>query len=487
MLEYLQSRVRHRLIGSGHSLEQMEKLFTCGTLRYTPASLTVLFGWLLWGDFTFTLMEAEPKLMVMQARDYHLSAATIAFLLTTLATVCNFCLNPVISSWSDRYRSRWGRRRPFLMIATPFVAISLILVPWAPQITEKVMATVWGAHVLSRFPAAPIVIVFGVLVLCFRMVNLFITTVYYYLIPDTVPEPLIGRFYGLFRTVGILAGMIWNLLIFPIAHQHLHAVYATFAILYAVSFTVMCLKVREGEYPQINEPRGHWYSGIVNYVQECFGSKRYWIIFLVYGFMQWGMAAEVFAYLFYTEKIKLTDTSYGRLLFSTQVVFLLLASPFGALVDRLGSQRTLMIALGSSCLVGLTAFFAIHGYWSAMVFGVLVAVPAFLAQLTLGKWTVDMYPRAQYGQFASAAAAVGALGAAFLSPCFGWLVDTMDHYYRLCLIIPPIFNACSLATAIILYCYFSRSPVEQVPAERGFEVVALAHVASAGEGDGAPV
>ena len=198
--------------------------------------------------------------------------------------------------------------------------------------------------------------------------------------------------------------------------------------------------------------------------------------------MQWGMAAEVFAYLFYTEKIKLTDTTYGRLLFYTQVVYLLLASPFGALVDRLGSQRSLMIALGSSCLLGTTAFFAIHGYWSAMVFGVLVAVPAFLAQLTLGKWTVDMYPRAQYGQFASAAAAVGAGGAAILSPCFGAIVDTMDHYYRLCLIIPPIFNACSLATAIILYCYWAKPPVEQ-----GFEVVPLAHVAAPAEANSEPV
>jgi MFS family permease len=478
MLEFVLSRVRHRLVGSNHSPDQMEKLFTCGTLRYTPATLAKLFGWLLWADFTFQLMEQEPTLMIMQARDYHLSAATIAFLLTTLATICNFCLNPVISSWSDRYRSRWGRRRPFLMVTTPFIAMSLILVPWAPEITAKVMASSWGAHFLTRFPAAPLVIVFGLLVLCFRMLNLFITTVFYYLIPDTVPEPFIGRFYGLFRMVGYLALMVWSAFVFPIAHDHLHAVYATFAILCAVSFTVMCWKVEEGEYPEIDEPRGHWYSGIVNYFRECFGSKRYWIIFLVYGFMQWGMAANVFIYLFYTEKIKLTDYWYSRLLLFTQIAYFVLASPFGALVDRLGSQRTLMIALGSSCLLGLTAFFAIHGYWSAMVFGIMVNIPAFLAQLTMGKWTVDMFPRAQYGQFASAAAAVGALGAAILSPFFGRIVDAMDHYYRLCLIVPPIFNACSLGMAIILYCYWSRPPVEQ-----GFEVAPLAHVASTSESE----
>ena len=34
-----------------------DEKFTVGTLFYSKAGLAMLFGWLLWGDFCFTLFE----------------------------------------------------------------------------------------------------------------------------------------------------------------------------------------------------------------------------------------------------------------------------------------------------------------------------------------------------------------------------------------------------------------------------------------------
>jgi len=70
-----------------------------------------LFGWLLWGDFTMTLMEAMPSLLGMQLKDPPISNMAMTILMVTIPTVCNIVLNPVVSYSSDRYRSRWGRRR----------------------------------------------------------------------------------------------------------------------------------------------------------------------------------------------------------------------------------------------------------------------------------------------------------------------------------------------------------------------------------------
>jgi Na+/melibiose symporter-like transporter len=75
------------------------------------------------------LMDALPSLLVMQLKDHAISNQAIAVLMTLIATVCNTCLNPVISYSSDRYRSRWGRRRPLLMFVTPFVTLFLIVPP----------------------------------------------------------------------------------------------------------------------------------------------------------------------------------------------------------------------------------------------------------------------------------------------------------------------------------------------------------------------
>jgi maltose/moltooligosaccharide transporter len=448
-----------------HLHEVSPEKFVCGTVRYTPATLLVLFGWLLWGDFTLTLMEATPGLVALQLKDYNISNTTMAILMGTMGTLCNFVLNPIISSHSDRFRSRWGRRRPFLIFATPFVALFLILLPWSPDITAVLLKHNWAQSLFALFPAAPLVIVFGVMIISFQVFNLFIATVYYYLIPDTVPEPFIGRFYGYFRVVGMTAGLIFSWFIFGYVHEHMRLIFAVFALIYAVSFILMCWKVREGEYPPIREAHGHWYAPIRNYVVECFGSTRYWLIFLVYAAgTQWTTAGNLFKLFFYRDEVGLTETDFGRLMAVTAGATLLFSVPFGVLVDRWGSQKSLMIGLAAGMAVTLAGFFIIHGRATAFVMTILMNLPFFLAGIAMGKWTVDMYPRAQYGQFASAGAMVGALGLAALSPMFGKIVDALGNYYRLFLLAPVLFGGVALVASIILYRWYGGEPTpEAVP------------------------
>jgi Na+/melibiose symporter-like transporter len=451
MFHSARQRIRVWWIGKDHETSIPSDKFTCGTLRYTPTSLAVLFGWLLWGDFTMCLMESMPGLLVMQLKDQAFSNQAIAVLMTSIFTVCNTLLNPVISYSSDRYRGRWGRRRPFLMFATPFVTLFLILIPWSPEITAAILKIHGIRAFLGLFPIAPLVLVFGVLIALFQIFNMFISTVYYYLIPDTVPSTYIGRFYGMFRIFGIVAGILFNWFIFGHAHTHMRLLFAIFSLIYFISFMLMCWKVREGDYPDVQEEHGHWFSPIKNYAVECFGRSRYWLIFIIYASIQWAGSAGVFSLFFYRDQIGLTETEIGRLGAVAQGITLVLSIPFGALVDRLGSQKALMIGLFTGILTGLLCFFLIQNRTMALVLGVTANIPVFLIFLALGKWTVDMYPRAQYGQFASAGAMVGAVGLTLLSPLAGNLVDIWGSYYRLCLIVPPLCYTISLLCSFVLY------------------------------------
>jgi MFS family permease len=434
--------------------------YTCGTLHYTPAALAVLFGWLLWGDFTMCLMESLPGLLVMQLKDYNVSNQAIGFLMTTIFTVANTVLNPIISYSSDRTRTRWGRRRPFLMFATPFVTLFLILIPWAPQVTAALVKVSVIHKFLELFPWSPLVLVFGVLIALFQIFHMFIGSVYYYLIPDTVPEPFIGRFYGLFRVVGLVGGMLFYWFVYGKAHAHMRLVFAAFAVLYGVSFVLMCWKVREGDYPEIQEKHGHWFSPIQNYVVECFGTPRNWLIFLVYGTIMWPSAASQFALFFYRDQIGLTEAEVGRISAVSQGAMFLLAAPFGALVDRWGSQKALMVGLVAGIVASLSCFFLIHTRLMAFVLGFTQTIPVFLIFLALAKWTVDMYPRAQYGQYGSAGAMVGALGAAIFSPLVGRLVDHLGNEYRLCWLGYPIFYGVSLICCLALSRWAKRDAPE---------------------------
>jgi nitrate/nitrite transporter NarK len=446
-------RLRAWLIGAEHAGADGagQDRFACGTLRYTPATLAILFGWLLWGDFTMTLMESMPSLLVMQFKDHQISNQAIAVLTVTLFQVCNVVLNPVISYSSDRWRGRWGRRRPFLMFATPFVALFLVLIPWSPEITDLLLRNGAIRAALERLPFAPLVLVFGAMTVAFQVFNMFIATVYYYLIPDTVPPSFLGRFYGLFRVFGIVAGMVFNWFVFPHAHAHMRLLFAAFALLYAVSFVLMCWKVREGEYEEVGESHGHWSSPVRNYVVECFTHPRFWLIFLVYASTQWARASDAFVLFFYRDEIGLSEVEFGRFMSIALGANLLLSAPFGVTVDRLGSQKSLMLGLSTGVVLWVLGFFLMRSRLTVWTIGFLSMVPGFLVGLALGKWTVDMYPRAQYGQFASAAAMIGALGGATLSPLLGYMVDLWGNYYRICLAFPPLCYTIALACSVILH------------------------------------
>jgi Na+/melibiose symporter-like transporter len=444
-------RVRGWWVETNRAAEKTPEKYTCGTLRYTPATLAVLFGWLLWGDFTMCLMESLPGLLVMQLKDHAISNQAIGFLMTTIFNLANTVLNPVISYSSDRYRSRWGRRRPFLLFATPFVTVFLLLIPWSPEITGALLKVGAVRSLLELLPFAPLVLVFGVLIALFQIFNMFICTVYYYLIPDTVPEPFIGRFFGWFRIVGLTGGMLFNWFVFGNAHAHMRLVFAVFSVIYGISFTLMCWKVREGGYPEIREEHGHWFSPIKNYARECFGNVRNWVIFLVYGAIMWPSAASQFSFFFYRDQIGLTETEFGRLATASQGAMFLLSAPFGSLVDRLGSQKSLMLGLIAGIVTSMACFFLIHSRLMAFVLGFTLNIPVFLIFLALAKWTVDMYPRSQYGQYGSAGAIVGAIGTALFTPLAGKLLDLFGNNYRLCWLGYPVFYTVSLVLSLILY------------------------------------
>jgi len=63
-------------------------------------------------------------------RTQYLSVTLVGVLLT-VGRLWDAVIDPLIGYWSDVNQSRWGRRRPFLMFATPATVISLLLL-WTP-------------------------------------------------------------------------------------------------------------------------------------------------------------------------------------------------------------------------------------------------------------------------------------------------------------------------------------------------------------------
>ena len=83
--------------------------YSVGTLTYTKMGLVALFGWLLWGDFCFQMMEAvTPAIIPLKLQPLDAPNWAIALIMVTLPGMLNMTVCPWVSFKSDRHS---GSRR----------------------------------------------------------------------------------------------------------------------------------------------------------------------------------------------------------------------------------------------------------------------------------------------------------------------------------------------------------------------------------------
>src|SRR5688572_18463016 len=248
--------------------------------------MVMVFIWLLWGDFCFSLLDTHiPELLPLKLKQMGASDTANAVFNKTLAAAITFFLAPMVSFRSDRTRTRWGRRIPYLLWSTPFVGLFLMLIGYYEPPTNLFMggaeqATLLG-FTISRSLAA--ILVIGALIVGWDFANVFVGTVYYYLFNDVVPPAYLSRFLAMFRIVSSLAAIAYHRWVFPHGLTHFNTIFIFAGIAYLVGFTLMCLFVREGQYPPPPpnvDRRSGLISSIKTYAAECFTHKLYWFFFL---------------------------------------------------------------------------------------------------------------------------------------------------------------------------------------------------------------
>lgn len=194
------------------------KTWHCGTLTYTRPKLALLCFWLLWGDVCYMLMEAvTPSIMPLRLHVLGAPNWVLGMMMSTISGSITFFLNPIISFKSDRFRSRWGRRIPFILFSAPMLVACLVLLAFGDRIGFWMQS-----HLpLKQFsPNSVAVAVLGFALALFTFFNVFVTSVFWYLFNDVVPEHLLARFMSWFRVVSQVAGAIYGFFIYGHALTH---------------------------------------------------------------------------------------------------------------------------------------------------------------------------------------------------------------------------------------------------------------------------
>jgi GPH family glycoside/pentoside/hexuronide:cation symporter len=106
--------------------EKKDKLSLGRTLVYSTASIGLNIIGITVGTWLLYFYAPPPD----SGRVQYLTPAVMATLLF-IVSVWDAVIDPLIGHWSDNFRSRWGRRRPFLIFAAPVLGIATVLL-WTP-------------------------------------------------------------------------------------------------------------------------------------------------------------------------------------------------------------------------------------------------------------------------------------------------------------------------------------------------------------------
>lgn len=444
--------------GSPKTGSDGRRLWRAGTLTYTTTGLVVLFGWLLWGDFGWWLKERSvTPVAQLLLKTFSASDMLIGVLVGSLPAALGMLLGPVISVRSDRHRGRWGRRIPYLLVPTPIAALAIAGLAFTPALGAWLHRWLGAA---SPGPDTSVLIAFGIFWTIFEIATVIANAVLGGLINDVVPPEIIGRFFGLFRAIALIAGIIFNFWIMGHVEDYYFWIFIGVGVIYGVGFSLMCVMVKEGTYPP-PAPRstgaaGGVMVGVKAYLRECFALRYYRWVFAAVTLGVLAYAPVNTFSVFYAKSVGLSMDAYGKYLAYSYGVSLVLSFFLGWLADKFHPLRVGIAAIAAYGCVALWAGFyatTAAGFAFAFVAHTILTGAYVTATASLGQ---RLYPAAQFAQFASAAGLVTALFSAVLPPLMGRILDLSGHAYRLTFVAGGILALVALAALLVVHREFVR-------------------------------
>jgi WD40 repeat protein len=258
--------------------------YKVGTLHYTKAGLVSVFGWMIMANLCFGLFEGNGgagSIPFYLQDNFHISNTMISVLFNFIPMIIGTFMTPIISFWSDRTRSRLGRRIPYILYTAPFLVLFAILLGFSDDIIAACKVHFATSSTIAPLSAALFII--GFLTIGWSFFNEFVGCVYYYLLPDVMPRHFLGRFQGASQIAGTILGIAMNTWVAPLQLTHIKAIHVGVAILYFVGFGLVCWRVKEGQYPPVEDvdEETSFKDKVKLYFKECFNHPMYVMIYLV--------------------------------------------------------------------------------------------------------------------------------------------------------------------------------------------------------------
>jgi Na+/melibiose symporter-like transporter len=435
--------------------ENRGRHWSIGTLSYTIGGLVFLFIWLLLGDFVLNMKErAINPIALVMLRGFSASDWVVGLLVGSIPSAIGLLLVPYVSVKSDQYRSRWGRRIPFVLLPTPFIVLTMLGLAIAPRLGD------WVHHAIGMAAAfsAPVcrTAVFALFWTGLEIASIIANSIFGALLNDVVPHQVIGRFFALFRAVGLIAGILFYYWLMGETQAHHGVMLISLAALYLVGISVMCFVVKEGEYPppQSAGPdslhHGSFLRPLIAYLKECYGNPFFLSFFLATTLGGVALAPVNTFAVYHARSVNMSDTLYGHCVALSYCVSLVLAYPLGILADRFHPLRIGIITMAAYALVTAWGFFfavTASNFFIALALHTVISGSFITATASIAQ---RLLPRAKFAEIVSAGGILGACIGLIVPPSLGIFIARMNHDYRYVFLLASIIAMLTCASYAVL-------------------------------------
>lgn len=346
-----------------------------GTTRITLLVVLAVFA----QESTWNFYDSQVPALL---RD-HLSSAALIGLLMGMDNLLGIFVQPWIGNRSDRTRTPWGRRIPYLVVGMPLAAVLFVLIPHAASSLLPLVAVMFA----------------------YALVTNTLNPVSTSLLPDFIGPERRSRANAAVKVATSLTIIVAALISLLVVDDHPQLAFAIPALLMLVSVAVLATSVRDSESPAYqaalledqrrdgaadDRPRAR--DAVVDIVRDTDRTRLLLVVAILLFGASWA-ASRALVTPYGMETLDLSRGDAGGLTLPSGVAFLLAAFPAALLAERFGRLHVMTagMALFAAAMVVGTVFSSPTG--TVVAFSIAAAGAAgFMINAVVVLWNLAPSP-----------------------------------------------------------------------------------------------
>ncbi len=338
--------------------------------------------------------------------DLGLAAAVIGFILTW-DNILNMFLQPWVGEKSDHTWTRFGRRKPWIMLGAPLAAVFFILIPFVRENFVLIALAILGTNIGMALFRSPTVAFLG----------------------DLFPAKQRSKANGVINLMGGLGGAVALLGGGALYKMGAPLPFIVGAGVMIIAMIIVLIFVKEPKPEEVEQDQQQDSTGLIDNLKEVWGEadRRGVTILLAifFWFVGWN-AMEAF-FTVYARNVLGVDPGTGtQMLTAFAAMLILFAIPSGYIATYFGRKRTILVGLGGM-IAGLVVGFFIKD--TKAMLGLLAAMGAFWALVNINSLPIvyDVGGEERIGTFTGLYYFSSSLAAISGPILAGIMIDLTNH------------------------------------------------------------